>query len=129
MPWPEEYVVQVFLTLSFDQGAVAAEARAAEDRGYDGVAAGEHLFFHGPHPNGFVALAAAAGATSRIRLLTSITVLPLYPAALTANLATTLDQVSGGRFDMGLGVEYPPEFVAAGVDVTERGAAPTRPWN
>jgi probable F420-dependent oxidoreductase len=116
--------VQVILSLSFDQQAVAAEARAAEDAGYDGVATGEHLFFHGPHANGFVALAAAAGATSRIRLLSSLTVLPLYPAALAAKLATTLDQVSGGRFDMGVGVggEYPPEFVAAGVEVTERGA-------
>lgn len=116
--------VRVVLTLSFDQTAVATEARHAEDAGYDGVAVGEHLFFHGPHPNGFVALAAAAGATSRIRLLSSLTVLPLYPAALAAKLATTLDQVSGGRFDMGVGVggEYPPEFVAAGTEVTERGA-------
>jgi len=116
--------MRVVLTLSFDQTAVAAEARHAEDVGYDGVAVGEHLFFHGPHPNGFIALAAAAGATSRIRLLSSLTVLPLYPAALAAKLATTLDQVSGGRFDMGVGVggEYPPEFVAAGVDVAARGA-------
>jgi probable F420-dependent oxidoreductase len=116
--------VRVVLTLSFDQQAVAAEARAAEEAGYDGIATGEHLFFHGPHPNGFVALAAAAGATRRMRLLSSLTVLPLYPAALAAKLATTLDQVSGGRFDMGVGVggEYPPEFVAAGVDVRERGA-------
>ena len=116
--------MRVVLTLSFDQRAVAVEARHAEDAGYDGVAVGEHLFFHGPHPNGFIALAAAAGATTRIRLLSSLTVLPLYPAALAAKLATTLDQVSGGRFDMGVGVggEYPPEFVAAGVDVTQRGA-------
>ena len=116
--------MQVFLTLSFDQQAVATEARAAEDAGYDGLAAGEHLFFHGPHPNGFVALAAAAGATTRVRLLTSLTVLPLYPAALAAKLATTLDQVSGGRFDMGVGVggEYPPEFEAAGVELAQRGA-------
>lgn len=116
--------MKVFLTLSFDQQAVTVEARAAEEAGYDGLAAGEHLFFHGPHPNGFVALAAAAGATSRIRLLSSLTVLPLYPAALAAKLATTLDQVSNGRFDMGVGVggEYPPEFEAAGVDVTQRGA-------
>nr|WP_239521578.1 LLM class flavin-dependent oxidoreductase [Geodermatophilus sabuli] len=107
-----------------DQTAVAAQARAAEDGGYDGVATGEHLFFHGPVANGFVALAAAAGATSRIRLLSSLTVLPLYPAALAAKLATTLDQVSGGRFDLGIGVggEHPPEFLAAGVEVTERGA-------
>ena len=116
--------MRVVLTLSSDQRAVAAEARAAEDAGYDGIATGEHLFFHGPQHNGFIALAAAAGATSHIRLLTSLTVLPLYPAALAAKLATTLDQVSGGRFDLGVGVggEYPPEFEAAGVDVTERGA-------
>ena len=116
--------MQVVLTLSGDQGAVADEARAAEDAGYDGVATGEHLFFHGPVTNGFVTLAAAAGATTRIRLLSSLTVLPLYPAALAAKLAATLDQVSNGRFDMGVGVggEHPPEFVAAGVDVTERGA-------
>jgi probable F420-dependent oxidoreductase len=115
--------VQVFLTLSADQTAVTAEARAAEEAGYDGIATGEHLFFHSPHPNAFVSLAAAAGATTRIRLLSSLTVLPLYPAALAAKLATTLDQVSGGRFDLGVGVggEHPPEFVAAGVDVTQRG--------
>jgi probable F420-dependent oxidoreductase len=116
--------MRVVLTLGPDQQAVAAEARAAEDAGYDGVAAGEHLFFHSAHPNGFIALAAAAGATTRIRLLSSLTVLPLYPAALAAKLATTLDQVSGGRFDLGVGVggEYPPEFEAAGVDVGQRGA-------
>ncbi len=116
--------MQVALTLSSDQGAVAAEARAAEDAGYDGVATGEHLFFHGPVAIGFVTLAAAAGATSRIRLISSLTVLPLYPAALAAKLASTLDQVSNGRFDMGVGVggEHPPEFVAAGVEVTQRGA-------
>ncbi len=116
--------MHVVLTLSSDQGAVAAEARAAEDAGYDGVATGEHLFFHGPVASGFVTLAAAAGATREIRLLSSLTVLPLYPAALAAKLASTLDQVSNGRFDMGVGVggEHPPEFVAAGVDVTQRGA-------
>ncbi|MGY1592218.1 LLM class flavin-dependent oxidoreductase [Geodermatophilus sp. SYSU D00708] len=116
--------MRVVLSLSSDQTAVATEARAAEDAGYDGVASGEHLFFHSAHPNGFVALAAAAGATSRIRLLSALTVVPLYPAALAAKLATTLDRVSGGRFDLGIGVggEYPPEFTAAGVDVAQRGA-------
>ncbi|MGY1812559.1 LLM class flavin-dependent oxidoreductase [Blastococcus sp. SYSU D00820] len=116
--------MQVVLSLGGDQRLAAAEARAAEDAGYDGVATGEHLFFHGAVANGFITLAAAAGATSRIRLLSSLTVLPLYPAALAAKLATTLDQVSNGRFDMGVGVggEHPPEFVAAGSEVTERGA-------
>jgi probable F420-dependent oxidoreductase len=116
--------VRVILTLSSDQAAVAAEARAAEDAGFDGVATGEHLFFHGPVSNAFVSLAAAAGATARIRLLSSLTLLPIYPAALAAKLATTLDQVSCGRFDLGVGVggEHPPEFVAAGVEVGDRGA-------
>jgi probable F420-dependent oxidoreductase len=116
--------VRVVLTLSSDQTAVAEEARAAEQAGYDGVATGEHLFFHGPVANGFVSLAAAAGATTRIRLLSSLTVAPLYPPALAAKLASSLDRVSGGRFDMGIGVggEHPPEFVAAGVEVADRGA-------
>ncbi len=116
--------MRVYLTLGPDQTRAAAEARAAEAAGYDGVATGEHVFFHGPVANGFVTLAAAAGATERIRVLTSLTVLPLYPAALAAKLATTLDNVSGGRFDMGVGVggEHPPEFVAVGSEVAERGA-------
>jgi hypothetical protein len=116
--------VRVVLALGSDQRSVAAEASAAEALDYDGVATGEHLFFHGPVTNAFVSLAAAAGARSRIRLLSSLTVLPLYPAALAAKLATTLDQVSNGRFDLGVGIggEYPKEFVAAGVQVADRGA-------
>lgn len=116
--------MRVVLTLGGDPSATAGEARAAEEAGYDGVSAGEHLFFHGPVTNGLITLAAAAGATTRIRLLSSLTLLPLYPAALAAKMITTLDQVSGGRFDLGVGVggEFPPEFTAAGVDVQERGA-------
>lgn len=95
----------------------------AELAGFDGVAWGEHLFFHGATPNSFVTLAAADGAVTTIRLLSSVVVLPLYPAALAAKLATALDQVSGGRYDLGVGVggEYPSEFIAAGADVSRRG--------
>lgn len=112
------------LTLSSDQSAVAIESRRAEHLGFDLIATGEHLFFHVPVANAFVTLAAAAGATRRIRLLSSLTLLPLYPPALAIKMATTLDQVSGGRFDFGVGVggEFPAEFIAAGVDVRERGA-------
>lgn len=116
--------MRVALTLSGDQTAVAQEARRAEEAGFDGVASGEHLFFHGPVSNAFVLLAAAAGATTTVRLLSSLTVLPLYPPALAAKLATTLDLVSNGRFDLGVGVggEFPDEFTAAGVEVRDRGA-------
>jgi probable F420-dependent oxidoreductase len=104
-------------------GDVAAAARRAERDGFDAVACGEHIFFHGPVPNAFVSLAAAAGATQRIRLLSALTVLPVYPVALAAKLAATLDRVSGGRLDLGVGIggEYPPEFDAVGVPVRERG--------
>jgi probable F420-dependent oxidoreductase len=98
-------------------------ARQAEAQGFDFFACGEHVFFHGPVTNAFVTLAAAAGATQRIRLLSALTILPVYPAALAAKLIATLDRVSGGRFDLGVGVggEYPPEFEAVGVPVAERG--------
>ena len=105
-----------------DVDTVAADAQAAEAAGFDYLGCGEHLFFHGPVPNAFITLAAAAGATTTIRLVSTITLLPLYPAALAAKLAATLDRVSGGRFELGIGAggEYPPEFAAVGVDPATR---------
>jgi probable F420-dependent oxidoreductase len=98
-------------------------ALRAEDAGFDFVAAGEHLFFHGPVHNAFVALAAAAAVTTRIRLVSALTVLPFYSPVLVAKLASDLDRLSGGRFDLGVGVggEYSPEFAAAGADIRRRG--------
>jgi alkanesulfonate monooxygenase SsuD/methylene tetrahydromethanopterin reductase-like flavin-dependent oxidoreductase (luciferase family) len=86
------------------------------------VACGEHLFFHGPTPNSFISLAAAAGATRSIRLVSTITLLPHYPAALAAKLAASLDVVSGGRFELGIGAggEYAQEFEAVGVPLDTR---------
>lgn len=85
------------IVLPRDQRQVPAMARWAEEQGFDHVACGEHLFFHGRTANTFVVLAAAAGATVRIRLLSALTILPVYPAVLAAKLAATLDQVSSGR--------------------------------
>jgi probable F420-dependent oxidoreductase len=116
--------LRVGISLTPNQQEVVTTARWAEDAGFDYLACGEHLFFHGETPNAFVALAAAAGATERIRLLSALTILPVYPPVLAAKLAATLDQVSNGRFDLGAGVggEYPPEFEAVGVPLAERGA-------
>jgi probable F420-dependent oxidoreductase len=107
-----------------DLGQVVPSARRAEELGYDFLACGEHVFFHVPTPNAFVALAAAAGATERIGLLSATTVLPVYPPALAAKMATTLDRISGGRFELGVGVggEYPAELAACGIPLAERGA-------
>lgn len=102
---------------------VTTLAREAEDLGFDFLACGEHVFFYGPTPNAFIALAAAAGATERIRLLSALTILPVYPAALAAKMIATLDGVSGGRFELGIGVggEFPTEFEACGIPIAERG--------
>ena len=101
-----------------------AEAKRAEDLGFDYLLTGEHIMFHGETANNFVSLAAAAGATERIKLMSGIVLAPLYPAALLAKQAAVLDVVSGGRFSLGVGVggEFPKEFEAVGVPVSQRGA-------
>ncbi len=100
------------------------EARGAEALGYDYLLTGEHIAFHGPTANNVVSLAAAAGATERIKLLSGIVLVPLYAPALLAKQIAVLDVVSDGRFHFGIGVggEYAPEFEAVGVPVNERGA-------
>ena len=100
------------------------EARRAEAYGYDYLLTGEHIMFHGPTANNLVSLAAAAGATERIKLMSGIVLVPLYPAALLAKQVAVLDVVSEGRFSLGIGVggEFPKEFEAVGVPVKERGA-------
>ncbi len=108
------------------RGSAGVSERAAyyEELGFDTVHCGEHVFFHGPVPNALVALSVAAGATTRIRLLSAVTLLPMYPAALLAKMAVVLDIASEGRFRLGVGVggEYEPEFRAVGVPRAERGA-------
>jgi probable F420-dependent oxidoreductase len=108
-----------------DQDDPAASARQLEAEGFDYVQASEHMLFHrGTGVSAFVTLTAAAAATSRIKLLTAVTLLPLYPTILLAKLATTLDRVSGGRFNLGVGVggDYPREFDVTGVPLGGRGA-------
>jgi len=115
--------IEFGMSLHSIEGA-AANARRLESLGYDYAGCGEHVSFHGPTSNSFISLAAAAGATTRLKLLSAVVLLPLYPATLAAKLAATLDVVSGGRYHMGIGVggEMPREFEACGVPVGERGA-------
>lgn len=103
---------------------IEESARRIEDAGFDYLASGEHVAFHVPTPNNFITLAVAAGATSRIGLLSAVTLLPLYPPVLAAKMAAALDVASRGRLVLGVGVggEYPREFDACGVPVSERGA-------
>jgi probable F420-dependent oxidoreductase len=110
--------------LSVIDDGIADAARRLEDQGWEFLTTGEHVSFNIPIANAFVSLAAAAAATTTIELMSSVTLLPLYPATLAAKLGAALDNVSGGRFVLGVGVggENPAEFAACGVPHSERGA-------
>jgi len=68
-------------------------------------------------------LARLAALTERVRIGTSILLLPLYPPALVAKQIADLDNATGGRLVLGIGVggEYPQEFRACQVPLDERG--------
>ena len=82
---------------------VVHAARRVEELGFDHVAVGNRLPDSGLglDADPLVLLAALAGATTRLRLLTSVLVGPFYPALVLANQAATLDVVSSGRRSSG----------------------------
>jgi alkanesulfonate monooxygenase SsuD/methylene tetrahydromethanopterin reductase-like flavin-dependent oxidoreductase (luciferase family) len=76
-----------------------------------------HLLPTGPVPSPNLLIAAAARSTSRIRFASMVNILPFRHPLLVAEEAAMLDNLTNGRFDMGLGRGlHPPEFEAFGVD-------------
>jgi probable F420-dependent oxidoreductase len=69
-----------------------------------------------------VSLAYVAGATRRVRLGTSVLLMPYYQPIVLAKQLATLDLVSGGRLDVGLGLGWSEdEYDAVGVPFRQRG--------
>ncbi len=89
----------------------------------DSLWIGGHIASRNPSPEVMMNLARLAALTDRVKVGTSILLLPLYPPALVAKQVADLDNASGGRVVLGVGIggEYPQEFRAMDVPVSERG--------
>jgi alkanesulfonate monooxygenase SsuD/methylene tetrahydromethanopterin reductase-like flavin-dependent oxidoreductase (luciferase family) len=104
-----------------DWDLVLAAARWAEDRGLSAVALPDHYLVRGddveqPAFDHMVHLAALAHATSRIGLVSLVSPVTFRHPAVYLKMGTTLDDVSAGRFTMGIGTGWlDEEFTRFGI--------------
>ena len=90
--------------------------------GYDSVWTGDHMSFHNPIHESITLLASYVPITRRIRLGVGVYLLALRSPAVAAKQAATLDVLSGGRLDVGLGLGWSEdEYEAVGVPYRARG--------
>jgi probable F420-dependent oxidoreductase len=126
---------------------ILALAREGERLGLHSAMIADHIVFpvesrstypytlDGRHPGGgdaletFSILGVVAGATERLRLVTSVLVLPYRNPVLTAKMVASLDVLSGGRITLGVGAGWLAEEFAAlnSPAFNERGAV-TDEW-
>jgi alkanesulfonate monooxygenase len=105
-----------------DWRSLPAVVREAEDLGSSALWACDHLFWHGPVFESLTALAVAATLTSRCTLGTAVLQLALRSPAVVAKTVASLQEISGGRFVLGVGAgAHRGEFDACGVDFSRRG--------
>jgi probable F420-dependent oxidoreductase len=121
---------------------ILALARVLDSAGVDRVVVSDHVVL-GPHTDEYpwgrfpvppeapwlealTVLTAIAAVTDRIRLSTGILVGPVRPATVLAKTVATLDVLSGGRVDLGVGTGWQrDELTSAGVEFDQRGQALT----
>ena len=114
-----------------DPNELVALAVAAERLGFASVWVREHLYHASyvaerlgdkPYHDALTVLTAIACSTERVRLGTSVLVLPWHEPARLAKMIATLDQLSAGRVELGVGVAVTAdEFRNLGVDFATRG--------
>jgi len=106
---------------------LAQMARLAEDVGFDSLWVGDHLLYRNPgeEPRApwecWSMLSALAAITTRVELAPFVLCTAFRNPALTAKMADTLDEISGGRLILGLGAGWhEPEYRAFGIPFDER---------
>jgi alkanesulfonate monooxygenase SsuD/methylene tetrahydromethanopterin reductase-like flavin-dependent oxidoreductase (luciferase family) len=104
---------------SFLYEEAAAEARLAEDLGFDVFWMGEHHHaYDGYCPSLMAAAAYLAAATSRITLATGVLVVPHHRAPRVAEAAAAVNSIARGRLRIAVGIGYwVDEFTASGMDM------------
>ena len=115
-----------------DPQAVINFGPLAEELGFDSVWVMDHLFNNGyirerlddkPYYHPMATLSHISALTSRVKLGTSVLVLPYHNPVELAKYAASLDQMSGGRVILGVGVgAMTPEFDALGIPMSQRGS-------
>ena len=125
-----------------DAAGTARLARLAEAAGFDSVFAVDHVVipedYASPYPysatgrlpgsgasaypDPLIWMAFAAAATTRLRFMTGVIILPQRNPLVLAKQVATLDHMSGGRIELGSGVGWlREEFAALGVAFERRG--------
>ena len=120
-----------------DLAGLVELARIADDTGIDQLVIPDHVVM-GPHleaypygrfplpleepwPEPLTVLAAMAAVSSRVRLGTGVLITPLRPAVLLAKTLATLDVLSRGRLEVGVGTGWQQEeYAAEGLDFAKR---------
>lgn len=126
-----------------DLGGAVRMVKIAEAAGFDSVITVDHVVF--PHrytsvypyapdgrlpggpggalPDPLIWMAAMAAVTTTLRFMTGVIILPLRNPLVLAKQVATLDALSGGRIELGVGVGWlKEEFEAVGVPFEKRGA-------
>jgi probable F420-dependent oxidoreductase len=124
------------LTAMTDPAAARALAQTLDAAGFRFVLAGGHVLsvepgrfpgrpvptYTGPFHEPFVLFAYLAGVTTQLQFWPSVLILPLFPTAVVAKQAAELSLLSGGRFQLGVGVSWNPvEYQAMNQDMHTRG--------
>ncbi len=102
---------------------LADDAMLAEELGFQSIWSAEHrIWYDGWCPSPLLALARVAGVTDRLRLGTAVLLATQHDPVSLARTAATLDRVSGGRLDLGIGLGHRDvEFDTFGLRRDRRG--------